>query len=184
MCSLKVLELEGSPSRTLLRLMAERGCTAGHLIDHLQTLGNAEALECLKPSGGENRTKWSPPPQCLAVELELESNSLVVHTVSPSNADHRSAPACGSPVWTQPAPQLLRCGQVARALPVVQEQRGGEPVSMLGSSTLSHVWVFLSRDLLTFLPLLANSFISDFLSHISYYISQSRATYFDCDVLN
>lgn len=51
MCSLKVLELEGSPSRMLLRLMGERGCTTGHLIDYLHTLGNSEALQCLKPSG-------------------------------------------------------------------------------------------------------------------------------------
>nr|XP_046241354.1 mucosa-associated lymphoid tissue lymphoma translocation protein 1 isoform X1 [Scatophagus argus]XP_046241355.1 mucosa-associated lymphoid tissue lymphoma translocation protein 1 isoform X1 [Scatophagus argus]XP_046241356.1 mucosa-associated lymphoid tissue lymphoma translocation protein 1 isoform X1 [Scatophagus argus] len=50
MCSLKVLQLEGSPSRMLLRLMGERGCTMGHLIDYLQTLGNPEALQCLKPS--------------------------------------------------------------------------------------------------------------------------------------
>ncbi|XP_029366404.1 mucosa-associated lymphoid tissue lymphoma translocation protein 1 isoform X1 [Echeneis naucrates] len=50
MCSLKVLELEGSPSRMLLRLMGERGCTTGHLMDYLQTLGNSEAVQCLKPS--------------------------------------------------------------------------------------------------------------------------------------
>ncbi|GLD74193.1 mucosa-associated lymphoid tissue lymphoma translocation protein 1-like protein, partial [Lates japonicus] len=50
MCSLKVLELEGSPSRMLLRLMGERGCTMGHLMDYLQTLGNSEAVHCLKPS--------------------------------------------------------------------------------------------------------------------------------------
>ncbi|XP_061751544.1 LOW QUALITY PROTEIN: mucosa-associated lymphoid tissue lymphoma translocation protein 1 [Nerophis ophidion] len=48
MCSLKVLHPDGSPSRTLLRLMGERGCTRGHLLDYLQTLGNAEALRCLK----------------------------------------------------------------------------------------------------------------------------------------
>uniref|UniRef100_A0A8C9Y4B0 MALT paracaspase 1 n=1 Tax=Sander lucioperca TaxID=283035 RepID=A0A8C9Y4B0_SANLU len=50
MCSLKVLELEGSPSRMLLRLMGERGCTTGQLVDYLQTLGNSEALQCLRPS--------------------------------------------------------------------------------------------------------------------------------------
>ncbi|CAB1458394.1 unnamed protein product [Pleuronectes platessa] len=50
MCSLKVLELEGSPSRMLLRLMGERGCTTGQLMDYLQTLGNSEAVQCLKPS--------------------------------------------------------------------------------------------------------------------------------------
>lgn len=51
LCSLKVLQPEGSPSRMLLCLMAERGCTTGHLVDYLQTLGNSEALQCLKPSG-------------------------------------------------------------------------------------------------------------------------------------
>ncbi|XP_028269202.1 mucosa-associated lymphoid tissue lymphoma translocation protein 1 isoform X2 [Parambassis ranga] len=50
MCSLKVLELEGSPSHMLLRLMGERGCATGHLMDYLQTLGNTEALQCLKPA--------------------------------------------------------------------------------------------------------------------------------------
>ncbi|XP_013879686.1 mucosa-associated lymphoid tissue lymphoma translocation protein 1 [Austrofundulus limnaeus] len=49
MCSLRVLEVEGSPSLMLLRLMGERGCTTGHLIDYLQTLGNSEALQCLRP---------------------------------------------------------------------------------------------------------------------------------------
>ncbi|KAM3868224.1 mucosa-associated lymphoid tissue lymphoma translocation protein 1 [Diretmus argenteus] len=51
MCSLKVLEVEGSPTRTLLRLMGERGCTTGHLLDYLHTLGNSEAVQCLKPPG-------------------------------------------------------------------------------------------------------------------------------------
>ncbi|XP_019954747.2 mucosa-associated lymphoid tissue lymphoma translocation protein 1 isoform X1 [Paralichthys olivaceus] len=50
MCSLKVLQLDGSPSRMLLRLMGERGCTTGQLMDYLQTLGNSEAVQCLKPS--------------------------------------------------------------------------------------------------------------------------------------
>ncbi|XP_068594940.1 mucosa-associated lymphoid tissue lymphoma translocation protein 1 [Brachionichthys hirsutus] len=49
-CSLKVLQLEGSPSRSLLRLMGERGCTTAHLIQYLQTLGNGAALESLQPS--------------------------------------------------------------------------------------------------------------------------------------
>ncbi|XP_019907714.1 mucosa-associated lymphoid tissue lymphoma translocation protein 1 isoform X2 [Esox lucius] len=51
MCSLKVLELDGSPSRMLLRLMGDRGCTLGHLIDFLQTMGQTEALQCVKPPG-------------------------------------------------------------------------------------------------------------------------------------
>lgn len=59
MCSLKVLQPEGSPSRMLLRLMGERGCTKGHLVDYLQTLGNSEALQCLKPSGPVKPSKSS-----------------------------------------------------------------------------------------------------------------------------
>uniref|UniRef100_A0A8C8MH80 Mucosa-associated lymphoid tissue lymphoma translocation protein 1 n=1 Tax=Oncorhynchus tshawytscha TaxID=74940 RepID=A0A8C8MH80_ONCTS len=51
MCSLKVLELEGSPSRVLLRLMGDRGCTLGHLVDLLQTMGHTDALQCVKPPG-------------------------------------------------------------------------------------------------------------------------------------
>lgn len=61
-CSLKVLQVEGSPSRMLLRLMGERGCTMGHLVDYLQTLGNSEALQCLKPPG---RVKPPEPDRCL-----------------------------------------------------------------------------------------------------------------------
>ncbi|KAF6727508.1 Mucosa-associated lymphoid tissue lymphoma translocation-like protein 1 [Oryzias melastigma] len=49
MCSLRVLEVGGSPSLMLLRLMGDRGCTVAHLSDYLQTLGNMEALQCLKP---------------------------------------------------------------------------------------------------------------------------------------
>uniref|UniRef100_A0A8C4Z896 MALT paracaspase 1 n=1 Tax=Gadus morhua TaxID=8049 RepID=A0A8C4Z896_GADMO len=51
LCSLKVLELEGSPSRMLLRLLRERGCTAGHLTDYLRTVGNEAALQCVKQPG-------------------------------------------------------------------------------------------------------------------------------------
>ncbi|XP_038155617.1 mucosa-associated lymphoid tissue lymphoma translocation protein 1 isoform X1 [Cyprinodon tularosa] len=49
MCSLKVLAVDGSPSMSLLMLMGDRGCTTGHLMDYLQTLGNLDALQCLKP---------------------------------------------------------------------------------------------------------------------------------------
>ncbi|XP_077376801.1 mucosa-associated lymphoid tissue lymphoma translocation protein 1 isoform X2 [Festucalex cinctus] len=48
MCSLKVLQTDGSPSRMLLMLLAERGCTCGHLMDFLHALANAEALHCLQ----------------------------------------------------------------------------------------------------------------------------------------
>lgn len=48
MCSLKVLEVEGSPSRSLLRLMGDRGCTVGDLVEFLKMMGHTEAIQCLK----------------------------------------------------------------------------------------------------------------------------------------
>ncbi|KYO28943.1 mucosa-associated lymphoid tissue lymphoma translocation protein 1 isoform X1 [Alligator mississippiensis] len=50
-CSLKVLEPEGSPSWSLLRLMGERGCTVLELVEFLQALEHTEALQCLNPPG-------------------------------------------------------------------------------------------------------------------------------------
>ncbi|XP_066471388.1 mucosa-associated lymphoid tissue lymphoma translocation protein 1 [Tiliqua scincoides] len=48
-CSLEVLEPEGSPSRSLLQLIGERGCTVSELTKWLQTLEHTEALQCLNP---------------------------------------------------------------------------------------------------------------------------------------
>ncbi|KAK0143465.1 Mucosa-associated lymphoid tissue lymphoma translocation protein 1 [Merluccius polli] len=48
LCSLKVLEPEGSSSRMLIRIMGEKGCTLGHLHDYLQTIGNEDAILCVK----------------------------------------------------------------------------------------------------------------------------------------
>ncbi|XP_062984264.1 mucosa-associated lymphoid tissue lymphoma translocation protein 1 isoform X2 [Elgaria multicarinata webbii] len=48
-CSLQVLEPEGSPSRSLLQLMGERGCTVQELTELLQTLEHSEAFQCLSP---------------------------------------------------------------------------------------------------------------------------------------
>lgn len=50
-CSLKVLELEGSPTRSLLRLMGDRGCLLKDLLDFLQAMDHTEALQCIKPAG-------------------------------------------------------------------------------------------------------------------------------------
>ncbi|CAM4554765.1 unnamed protein product [Lepidochelys olivacea] len=50
-CSLKVLEPDGSPSWSLLRLMGERGCTVVELMEFLQALEHTEALQCLSPPG-------------------------------------------------------------------------------------------------------------------------------------
>ncbi|NXP09793.1 MALT1 protein, partial [Thinocorus orbignyianus] len=50
-CSLKVLEPEGSPSWSLLKLLGDRGCTVGELVEFLQALEHTEALQCLSHSG-------------------------------------------------------------------------------------------------------------------------------------
>ncbi|XP_030323928.1 mucosa-associated lymphoid tissue lymphoma translocation protein 1 isoform X3 [Calypte anna] len=50
-CSLKVLEPEGSPSWSLLKLLGDRGCTVVELVEFLQALEHTEALQCLSYSG-------------------------------------------------------------------------------------------------------------------------------------
>ncbi|NXM87326.1 MALT1 protein, partial [Oenanthe oenanthe] len=50
-CSLQVLEPEGSPSWSLLRLLGDRGCTVLELAESLQALEHTEALRCLSHSG-------------------------------------------------------------------------------------------------------------------------------------
>ncbi|KAM4638828.1 mucosa-associated lymphoid tissue lymphoma translocation protein 1-like [Amazona ochrocephala] len=49
-CSLKVLEPEGSPSWSLLKLLGDRGCTVVELVQFLQALEHTEALQCLSHS--------------------------------------------------------------------------------------------------------------------------------------
>ncbi|KAM6229695.1 mucosa-associated lymphoid tissue lymphoma translocation protein 1 isoform 4-T4 [Porphyrio hochstetteri] len=50
-CSLKVLEPEGSPSWSLLKLLGDRGCTVVELVEFLQALEHTEAVQCLSHSG-------------------------------------------------------------------------------------------------------------------------------------
>ncbi|NXE98954.1 MALT1 protein, partial [Menura novaehollandiae] len=50
-CSLQVLEPEGSPSWSLLKLLGDRGCTVMELAESLQALEHTEALRCLSHSG-------------------------------------------------------------------------------------------------------------------------------------
>uniref|UniRef100_A0A8D3DIQ7 MALT paracaspase 1 n=1 Tax=Scophthalmus maximus TaxID=52904 RepID=A0A8D3DIQ7_SCOMX len=98
MCSLKVLELEGSPSRMLLRLMGERGCTTGHLMDYLVTLGNTEAVQCLKTSALQILIQ----PQSLAL-ISGHNLRLSCHAVGKSPVQyqwfkrHEEVPNCSSP---------------------------------------------------------------------------------------
>ncbi|KAG8456795.1 hypothetical protein GDO86_002543 [Hymenochirus boettgeri] len=62
-CSIKVMVSEGSPTRSLLRLMGERGCTTKDLTEFLQSIGQSDALELLKPPG----IKVIVQPESLAV---------------------------------------------------------------------------------------------------------------------
>uniref|UniRef100_A0A671LED8 Mucosa-associated lymphoid tissue lymphoma translocation protein 1-like n=1 Tax=Sinocyclocheilus anshuiensis TaxID=1608454 RepID=A0A671LED8_9TELE len=48
MCSLKALEADGSPSRSLLKLIGDQGCMVGELVEFLQIVGHTDALQCLK----------------------------------------------------------------------------------------------------------------------------------------
>lgn len=127
MCSLKVLQPEGSPSLTLLRLMGERGCTTGHLIDYLQTMGNSKALQCLKPPGTLQiaTTGWFflKNDYCCYV---LNLIQLREFSVLCSLAGSVSAPVCSDHVRPQSASQLLRCWQISGAVSVVQSQGWGE----------------------------------------------------------
>ncbi|NXK97413.1 MALT1 protein, partial [Formicarius rufipectus] len=50
-CSLQVLEPEGSPSWSLLKLLGDRGCTVVELVESLQALEHTEALQCLGHTG-------------------------------------------------------------------------------------------------------------------------------------
>ncbi|XP_077138962.1 mucosa-associated lymphoid tissue lymphoma translocation protein 1 isoform X2 [Ranitomeya variabilis] len=50
-CSLKVMEPEGSPARSLLRLMGDQGCTVKELVEFLQNIGQSNALQILSPRG-------------------------------------------------------------------------------------------------------------------------------------
>uniref|UniRef100_A0A672Q0A2 MALT paracaspase 1 n=1 Tax=Sinocyclocheilus grahami TaxID=75366 RepID=A0A672Q0A2_SINGR len=51
MCSLRALEADGSPSRSLLKLIGDQGCMVGELVEFLKIMGHTDALQCLKPPG-------------------------------------------------------------------------------------------------------------------------------------
>ncbi|XP_069076351.1 mucosa-associated lymphoid tissue lymphoma translocation protein 1 isoform X2 [Pleurodeles waltl] len=50
-CSLQVLESDGSPSLSLLRMMGEKGYTVLDLVGFMQALGHIDAVHLLKSSG-------------------------------------------------------------------------------------------------------------------------------------
>ncbi|XP_072449994.1 mucosa-associated lymphoid tissue lymphoma translocation protein 1-like [Chiloscyllium punctatum] len=50
-CSLKVLEPDGSPSRYFIQLLADRGCSVSHLISCLHRMDHTEAVQCIMSTG-------------------------------------------------------------------------------------------------------------------------------------
>ncbi|KAK1792299.1 hypothetical protein P4O66_012254 [Electrophorus voltai] len=142
MCSLKVLEVEGSPSRSLLRLMGDRGCTLGDLAEFLRMMGHTEALQCLKPG-----IEILIQPQSVAV-IAGHSIRLSCYAAGMSPVQYQwfkgkeearlmSLPSEGRlRVVTQPKPQsllvgdalYLECGAVGRPLPHYQWYRNGVPL--------------------------------------------------------
>lgn len=55
MCSLKVLEPHGSPTRCLLQLLAERDCTLQYLLGCLERMGHSQACHVLGSAGRDRQ---------------------------------------------------------------------------------------------------------------------------------
>ncbi|KAJ3603484.1 hypothetical protein NHX12_028230 [Muraenolepis orangiensis] len=149
-CSLKVLEVDGSPSRTLLGVMAERGCTLGHLHDFLQTIGNEEAILCIKQPGLQvliQPQSTSIPCghtlhlSCLAALQSGCSPDLVLAGAGEQDSGFYICRVnCGETFefsqWAQPQPRQLmaggtlqlECGAVGRPIPLYQWHRNGVPL--------------------------------------------------------
>ncbi|KAJ8415579.1 hypothetical protein AAFF_G00425590 [Aldrovandia affinis] len=84
MCSIKVLELDGSPTRSFLRLMGDRGCLLKDLVEFLKVMGHTEALNCIKPTG----IKIIIQPQSLAV-MSGHTARLTCHAMGGSNMQYQ-----------------------------------------------------------------------------------------------
>lgn len=63
-CSLKILDAEGSPSRSLLRMLGDRGCTVKDLIEFLLILGHTDVMQYFQPTG-------------LKIEVQPESRAVL-----------------------------------------------------------------------------------------------------------
>uniref|UniRef100_A0A4W3GLT8 MALT paracaspase 2 n=1 Tax=Callorhinchus milii TaxID=7868 RepID=A0A4W3GLT8_CALMI len=69
-CSLKVLEPVGSPGRSFLQILADRGCTVWYLLSCLDRMDHREAVGCLLPLGGL--------PAAVCITVQPESRDVVV----------------------------------------------------------------------------------------------------------
>ncbi|XP_043922096.1 mucosa-associated lymphoid tissue lymphoma translocation protein 1 [Protopterus annectens] len=63
-CSLKVLDAGGSPSRSLLRMLGDRGCTVKDLVEFLLSLGHTDVMQYFQPTG-------------LKIEVQPESRAVL-----------------------------------------------------------------------------------------------------------
>uniref|UniRef100_A0A4W3GLY2 Mucosa-associated lymphoid tissue lymphoma translocation protein 1 n=1 Tax=Callorhinchus milii TaxID=7868 RepID=A0A4W3GLY2_CALMI len=67
-CSLKVLEPVGSPGRSFLQILADRGCTVWYLLSCLDRMDHREAVGCLLPL----------VPAAVCITVQPESRDVVV----------------------------------------------------------------------------------------------------------